>query len=85
MFGKFNEPTKLYAQACCEVAKEMGSELVDFYTAMSKQEVTEYGPEYEILVLTAYKQKAPLNHLRPEPPKEVLWQTRQPQIKCRIM
>ena len=41
MFGKFNEPTRLYAQACCEVAKEMGSDLVDFYTAMSKQEVIE--------------------------------------------
>ena len=39
MFGKFNEPTKLYAKACCDVAKEAGTDSVDFFSAMMNQKV----------------------------------------------
>lgn len=36
-FGKYNKPTKEYAEACVEVAEEIGTPCVDFYTAMSNQ------------------------------------------------
>lgn len=37
VFGKFNEPTKLYAKACCEAAEEAGIDSVDFFSAMMNQ------------------------------------------------
>lgn len=37
VFGKYNEPTRQYAQACCDVSREAGTESVDFFSAMISQ------------------------------------------------
>lgn len=37
VFGKYNAPTKTYAEACRDVAKDVGTAFVDLYTTMSNQ------------------------------------------------
>ena len=63
VFGKFNEPTRQYAQACCDVSREAGTESVDFYSAMIKQKVFTikvgnfWTPKMFVVVTLKFKQK----------------------------